>query len=677
MESLRTLWVWGLIVALLLGARWDASAGGLNPEILVSSGLGQAADPELTLDALDNAYAVFSESGEVRLFVPTLAPGGFVVAGGTPAAGKPAVQVGFNGLATVVYEFDSTTGLDVLFRENPGGVFQGAQDLGQTADPNRDPRVSLSSDLVFRHAVWVREDAALGDTVRASFDLGPPMDVAAGVAPDCVAHPGGAISVVYERAGDLWFRDGTAGALNPEIQVTATAAVESGARIAIDGGGIAYIAFERDGDVFLTLADGMGGFEAPVNVSSSGIASAPQLNVSAGGGVRILYLQGGDVWLASGVGTFFTPADNLTQTPDVEDQARLDIDSLGNVHLLYRRAGEVYYRNNVEPPAAAFTVAPSTGEAPLDVTFTDNSTGVITSWSWDFGDGETSFAQSPEHTYQQTGNYDVTLTVTGPGGTSTFTETSFVQVLSPSNTMRIPDLTVFQGQSDVVIPVLGTHPEPLQGYQVSLSWDPTVIDVVDGIIDDTAVIHEQPELVVITIDPVAPFLTMGLVIDVQTPFDGRTLDPGVDQRMLNLVVNVDGQAPPGSTTVLNLENGLGAFPIFNIFNVNSISALPVLEDGTLTIEPFVLPLPTFFLRGDADRSQMVDLADAIFVLSFLFSMGPDFLCPDSADVNDSGLIDISDAVALLAYLFSQGTPPPYPFPSSGVDPTPDSLGPCS
>lgn len=45
----------------------------------------------------------------------------------------------------------------------------------------------------------------------------------------------------------------------------------------------------------------------------------------------------------------------------------------------------------------------------LEVNFTDQSQGA-TSWSWDFGDGNTSDEQNPTHTYGALGTYDVTLT---------------------------------------------------------------------------------------------------------------------------------------------------------------------------------------------------------------------------------------------------------------------------
>ncbi len=68
------------------------------------------------------------------------------------------------------------------------------------------------------------------------------------------------------------------------------------------------------------------------------------------------------------------------------------------------------------PPVAAFQGSPRHGTAPLTVSFLDLSTGTVTGWSWDFGDGTTSTAQNPAHRYASTGTYTVTLTASGPGG---------------------------------------------------------------------------------------------------------------------------------------------------------------------------------------------------------------------------------------------------------------------
>ncbi len=60
---------------------------------------------------------------------------------------------------------------------------------------------------------------------------------------------------------------------------------------------------------------------------------------------------------------------------------------------------------------AKFTAAPVNGTAPLEVGFSDLSTGNPTSLNYDFGDGINATAPNPVHTYRYPGNYTVTLTV--------------------------------------------------------------------------------------------------------------------------------------------------------------------------------------------------------------------------------------------------------------------------
>ena len=54
------------------------------------------------------------------------------------------------------------------------------------------------------------------------------------------------------------------------------------------------------------------------------------------------------------------------------------------------------------------------------VAFQDESTGRITTWKWDFGDGTQSAEQNPIHTYKQAGEYVVVLNVEGPAGKARF-----------------------------------------------------------------------------------------------------------------------------------------------------------------------------------------------------------------------------------------------------------------
>jgi hypothetical protein len=82
-----------------------------------------------------------------------------------------------------------------------------------------------------------------------------------------------------------------------------------------------------------------------------------------------------------------------------------------------------------------------------------------------------------------------------------------------------------------------------------------------------------------------------------------------------------------------------------------------------------------FIRGDSNFDVLVNLADAVNTLGFLFMGGLEPLCEDALDTDDNGILEITDAVRLLNFLFLGAAAPPPPFPEAGVDPTAkDALG---
>jgi len=80
-----------------------------------------------------------------------------------------------------------------------------------------------------------------------------------------------------------------------------------------------------------------------------------------------------------------------------------------------------------------------------------------------------------------------------------------------------------------------------------------------------------------------------------------------------------------------------------------------------------------FIRGDANFDKVLDISDAITVLTFLFLGGAFPLCQDALDADDTGVVDLTDAIYLLAHAFVAGPAPPAPYPESGLDPTKDTL----
>ena len=84
-------------------------------------------------------------------------------------------------------------------------------------------------------------------------------------------------------------------------------------------------------------------------------------------------------------------------------------------------------------PVASFTTTAN----DLQISFTDSSTGGPGSWSWDFGDGNTSNEQNPSHTYSAPGAYQVCLSTTSACGTHTVCRSISVTCRQPEAAFSI------------------------------------------------------------------------------------------------------------------------------------------------------------------------------------------------------------------------------------------------
>ena len=94
-----------------------------------------------------------------------------------------------------------------------------------------------------------------------------------------------------------------------------------------------------------------------------------------------------------------------------------------------------------QPPTANFSMSPSSGDAPLVVSFNGNASsdpeGGALNYAWDFGDGNTGSGATTSHTFTTPGTYTVTLTVTDPAGSSDSTTRS-LSATDPNATSSKP-----------------------------------------------------------------------------------------------------------------------------------------------------------------------------------------------------------------------------------------------
>ena len=92
-----------------------------------------------------------------------------------------------------------------------------------------------------------------------------------------------------------------------------------------------------------------------------------------------------------------------------------------------------------------------------DVSFTDESNNTPSSWSWNFGDGQTSTIQNPTHHYNANGTYTVELTATNAFGSGSKTQTNIIQVNLETPPTTVNDTNCI-GTTDTLIAFSnGTH----------------------------------------------------------------------------------------------------------------------------------------------------------------------------------------------------------------------------
>ncbi|MDB3926920.1 PKD domain-containing protein, partial [Flavobacteriales bacterium] len=129
---------------------------------------------------------------------------------------------------------------------------------------------------------------------------------------------------------------------------------------------------------------------------------------------------------------------NLSSLPNVIVK---DLEINETNHFLYagthgRGVWKIDISDNIAP-IVEFSANPPEVCANQSIQFTDESVGSPTSWSWNFGDGNTSTAQNPSHIYTIAGTYSVTLTATNSNGNDTETKSSYITVHPASTTQSL------------------------------------------------------------------------------------------------------------------------------------------------------------------------------------------------------------------------------------------------
>ncbi len=240
----------------------------------------------------------------------------------------------------------------------------------------------------------------------------------------------------------------------------------------------------------------------------------------------------------------------------------------------------------------------------------------------------------------------------------------------PANEFHVPDLAATEGASGVPFEVVADHETEMDGYTVALTFDAGVLEMTSLSTTGTAAEAIGIDFETPLIDNGNGTAVLAVIFDFLPPFLGQTLPAAPDHTIAAGALDV-AAGTGGTTTTLALENDVGSPPTDNVIVDAGTSVRPNLVSGTVTIQD--AGSEPLFVRGNANASGGVDLADSLFLDAYLFSNGPAPPCMDAADANDDGHVNLADSQYLLNFIFSEGPEPTSPYPAAGTDPTSDSL----
>jgi PKD repeat protein len=234
---------------------------------------------------------------------------------------------------------------------------------------------------------------------------------------------------------------------------------------------------------------------------------------------------------------------------------------------------------NAMAPIADFIATNVSGTYPLTVDFVDTSTGLITDWMWDFGDGTTSASQSPTHLYTQEGSYTVNLIVSGPGGSGSMSCQPCVQVaIPPDYLLKVEGGSMPQGLPESFTFMLDNNGGDIQAWSYGVCHDKgmlTCLEVVDGSSLATINNGTPPDFSIVQIH--SGGFTAGVVVSFTSAF---SLLPG-----FNYEINVANyQGDVVGTTLIDFCDNLGSPNISTVVVVDGQTLIPDCSAATVEIQ---------------------------------------------------------------------------------------------
>lgn len=281
------------------------------------------------------------------------------------------------------------------------------------------------------------------------------------------------------------------------------------------------------------------------------------------------------------------------------------------------------------------------GDAPQSVQFTNISSLTSSTWVWSFGDGDTSYVENPSHYYSRAGVYNVSLSIDTEYGIILKEKQAFIILLG--DTLTFTTDSVFAGE-DAYISVNLKNSQPIDKIVVPFTYGGS------GLIDfDSVTFGDRTsyfdEIKFVHQDSWVRKYTVELSVDLQG--SNPPIDPGYGE-VMRIYFTTDPYALGGVSDYVDTTNSTYQLTVRSEY----MTYEPRFYDGNIVMNPVI--------RGDADYTLSINVADLVYLVNNLFKTGPDPVSIQAGDANSDLVILVSDLTYLVDYLFRGGPPPATP-----------------
>ena len=297
---------------------------------------------------------------------------------------------------------------------------------------------------------------------------------------------------------------------------------------------------------------------------------------------------------------------------------------------------------------ASFEVDTAGGWVPIDIQFTATSGVEVDAWLWDFGDGESSVDQSPVHTYDDPGYFDVTMQAVIDGDTLSRTKLGCVSAVA--DTMLVADVEVVP-DSVVEVVISATNFVPMRELVIPVQFTGTL----DLDPNDFTWTTEGCRTEGLDYQQMVHYNPMGKQVTFRLMNNGDAIDvsPGTGA-VLKIYFNQDGAPLAGQETTIDIS-GYSTLRQPK-FVSTQLTYAPIISNGLVSYSSCCVGM-----RGNinGDVLDNIDITDLVYMVNYMFQGGPEPPCLKEANVNGDLLenIDIADLIYLVNYMF-QGGPEP-------------------